>query len=390
MADWQIYNHHELFSTPIAGGQPVKLNDDLPADGKVIDFSLSPDGSRAVYLVKQNAVSFFELYAIPVAGGDTYKLNDPLVADGNVYDFEISPDSSRVVYVADQDTHYVDELYSVSLLNPLADAIKLNPVMVANGDVSYYNIKISPDSSRVAYLADQDTDGMNELYAVPIEGGTAVKLNEPLANSIDLTTCRYLDCFKFSPDSNYVVYQVQQDTVSIRELYSALITETGSVVAKLNDPINTVGRNVISFEISPDGSRVVYNANVTEGVNEELFSVPIQGGTVSKLNSALVPGGSVATYAISHDSQYVVYVANQQTFAVWELYKVPLQDGAITKLNPPIVAGGTVYLNFYIAPDNNHVVYRAEQETDNVGELFVSFEEVPEAEYTIFLPVVVK
>jgi hypothetical protein len=186
------------------------------------------------------------------------------------------------------------------------------------------------------------------------------------------------------------VYQVQQDTVSIRELYSALITETGSVVAKLNEPIDTVGRNVISFEISPDGSRVVYNANVTEGVNEELFSVPIQGGTVSKLNSALVPGGSVATYAISHDSQYVVYVANQQTFAVWELYKVPLHDGAITKLNPPIVAGGTVYLNFYIAPDNNHVVYRAEQETDNVGELFVSFEEVPEAEYTIFLPVVIK
>lgn len=86
--------------------------------------------------------------------------------------------------------------------------------------------------------------------------------------------------------------------------------------------------------MSPDGSRVVYNANVNVGVNDELFSVPIEGGTVAKLNGALVAGGSVMTYGISPDSQRVIYTANQQTFAVPELYSVPLADGLVTKLNP--------------------------------------------------------
>lgn len=48
-----------------------------------------------------------------------------------------------------------------------------------------------------------------------------------------------------------------------------------------------------------------------------------------------------------------------------------------------------MYLDFEIAPNSNHVIYRAEQEIDNIGELFVSFYELPEAEpYTIFLPYV--
>ena len=90
------------------------------------------------------------------------KLNSPLVTGGNVRDFSISPNSSRVVYSADQDTDGVGELYSVPIGG--GTVTELNSPLVAGGSV--YRFSISPDSSRVVYSADQDTDGMFELYGV--------------------------------------------------------------------------------------------------------------------------------------------------------------------------------------------------------------------------------
>jgi len=42
--------------------------------------------------------------------------------------------------------------------------------MVLYGDV-WQDFKISADSNRVVYRADQNTDGVYELYSVPIGGG---------------------------------------------------------------------------------------------------------------------------------------------------------------------------------------------------------------------------
>ena len=96
----------------------------------------------------------------PAAAG--IKLNGALVAVGNVSNFQISPDSSRVVYRADQQTDNVFELYSVPLGGPAAAGIKLNGALVAGGNV--FDFQISPDSSRVVYQADQQTDEVFELF----------------------------------------------------------------------------------------------------------------------------------------------------------------------------------------------------------------------------------
>ena len=46
----------------------------------------------------------------------------------------------------------------------------VNGPLVAGGDV--LDLRWSPDSTRLAYLADQDTDGVNELYVVDVSGPT--------------------------------------------------------------------------------------------------------------------------------------------------------------------------------------------------------------------------
>ena len=95
------------------------------------------------------------------------------MANGDVSTFfSISPDSSRVVYPADQATNDLIELFSVPLAGPAAEIVRLNPTLVANGDV-LANPVISPDSSRVAYIADQLSDERYFPYSVPIDGSSA-------------------------------------------------------------------------------------------------------------------------------------------------------------------------------------------------------------------------
>jgi uncharacterized repeat protein (TIGR01451 family) len=122
-----------------------------------------------------------ELYSVPLTGGTPVKLNGQLVSRGDVQDLQISPDSSRVVYRADQDTDGVVELYSVALIG--GSAVKLNGVLVSGGDVGGF--QLSPDGSRVVYLADQETDEVFELYEsyhapVDVEIAKSVSPSGPL------------------------------------------------------------------------------------------------------------------------------------------------------------------------------------------------------------------
>ena len=105
------------------------------------------------------------------------KLNSPLVTSGNLLDSQISSDSQWVVYRADQDIDGVSEIYSIPIAG--GEPTKLNPALVSGGNV-LLSFKISPDSKRVVYAADQDTDNVVELYSVPITGGEAIKLNSDL------------------------------------------------------------------------------------------------------------------------------------------------------------------------------------------------------------------
>jgi hypothetical protein len=56
----------------------------------------------------------FELYSVPIAGGTPVKLNGPLPAGGEVSVFVFSPDSATVVYGADQEVDNRSERYRVS------------------------------------------------------------------------------------------------------------------------------------------------------------------------------------------------------------------------------------------------------------------------------------
>jgi Tol biopolymer transport system component len=372
-ADQDTDEVYELYSVPMTGGTPVKLNGQLVSGGDVAgnydsaeiphiiqNFQISPDGSRVVYIADQDTDGIGGLYSVPITGGTPVKLNPPMVGNW-IFGFEISPDSSRVVYSARQDSFTRYDLYSVPLTG--GTAVKLNTPLAPGGDVRVF--RVIGATGRVVYSADQDTAGVLELYSVPLTGGTPVKLNGPMVAGGGIYG------FRASKDGSRVVYRADQEIDEVYELYSVPMTGSASPI-KLNHPMPSGGL-VSDFWISMDGTRVVYLTNEFTSLPSELYSVPLMGGTPVKLNGPLVNGGNVFDNVnmITYDSSRVIYLADQDTDGVIELYSAPLVGGAPPiKLNGPLTSGAYVERIFLISPDSSRVIYVAQQDTEWVMELY--------------------
>jgi Tol biopolymer transport system component len=384
LADQDTDEVPELYSVLLGGGPPVRLNPILPPGRAVASFQISPDSRRVVYRADQDSVNVVELYSVPIGGlAASIKLNGTLGINDDVIDFQISPDSSRVVFLADHDTIFfnVVELYSVPIEGPVTAVKKLNKTLVANGNVAGF--RISPDSNWVVYGADQDKDGATELYSVPIGGpdSDGLKLNKGLVLNGSVKEGL------ISPDSSRVVFLADQDTVGVQELYSVPIRGLPSAGLKLNEAL-VPGRNVDVFKISPNGGRVVYIADQETNSVHELYSVPIGGPADAgiKLNKALTPNGDVSDFQISPDSSRVVYLADQDNVGFLELYSVPLAgpNASGVKLNGTLVALGKVFFGFQISPDSGRVLYIADQDIAGVLELYMT------SNFFLYLPLLLR
>ena len=434
----------ELFVTQIAGGGSRKLNAPLVENGDVRSFEISPDGSHVVYLADQDVFLEVDLYSVPFAGGEAARLNGPHLDAGFVWSFVISPDSNSVVYSGVQDTPGLFELYSNSVAGGVAT--KLN-VPLAGESVDVIDYRVSDDSSHVVYLDEQfalrsvglsganplslrpaeaappgllpdprlefyeistdsqrvvyfeDIFGTAEVHSVPLGGGDAVKVNRTLsAVGNDVTDVQ------LAADGRYAVYLADHESEFEQQLYSVstvngriselsqgrsaqqfqLSHDSTTIVFRDDGELFSVAPDGSQFtplsdrleqglvqhlEISPDSSRVVFVAEL--GGVREIYSVAIGGGEPVKLNPALVGGGDVETdFSISADSSRVVYRADQDINNVVELYSVLLDGGATTKLNTPLGTSRAIRPGFVVSPDSSRVVYSADQEADNVWELF--------------------
>jgi Tol biopolymer transport system component len=358
-----------LYSVPIAGSAPaLEISGALVAGGNVLwPASISPDGERVVYAAMQEAVGRVDLYSVPIDGSlAPVNLNGTLVPGGGsaAPAFRIGTDGVRVLYVTDQLTHGVHELFAVPLDGSSA-AIRLNDPLSAMGRAGEVeDVRVSPDGLYAVYLADQEVVDRVEAYCVRLEPlSTPVRLNGSLVFGGDVLS------LSISPDSQWLVYRADQDVDERAEIYAVPIDGSASAV-KLNHalPLGGVG----AFTISPLGDRVVYSAGLLTMERIELHSVPIDGSAApTKLNHPLAPDADVQGFLT--DGARVVYRAGPASLGGTvpvELYSVPIDGSASSvKLNPTPVAEGDV-LPFFKISSLGRVVYRADQDADEVNELY--------------------
>lgn len=389
---WVVYaaiqetpNAKELFSIPIEGGTAVRLNGPLPADTWIGDqWEITPDGSRVVYTAPQETLGLYELFSVPIEGpaAAATKLNKTLPPGARIGSpglnserFSISPDSRRVIYQADQDEVDTFELYSVPVEGPASAGVKLNPPLVTGGDVTRpqvggFSAQISPDSRRVIYFADQETNETFEIFSVPIEGppSAAVKLNGPLPPGGDLEFG-----FGFSPDGSRLVYLGEQLQAGVRELFSVPIAGPSSGRVKLSGEL-TAGGDAGLFRVSPDGSRVVYRADQDSDEVLELYSVGIAGpfGSAVKISKPLAAGQDVLMFRFTPDGQRVIYSAGVLGDDIKLLFSTPVAgpaSSAVELMDPSV--GLPASFTYDISPDGRWVVYRA-RENENSNEMVFS------------------
>jgi Tol biopolymer transport system component len=363
----------ELYSAPLDGSQPsVRLNTPLVPGHDVQEFVAAPDGGRVAFLANTGATIGFELFSAPADGSATpVPLNRPLPAGSSVLGgFRFAPDSSRVVYTADQDVTGVLELYSVAS-DGAAPSAKLNPPLVANGRILRFDFAASEG---VAFVADALTAGVTELFIAPIRGGGVLRLSGALVPGGDVGTSSASDeAFVLSADGRRVAYVADQDTDEVFELFGAS-TSGLFPTRKLNLglPAGPVRGDVLEHQLSADGAWSVYRADQLQDDVFELFRVNAHGtGKRERLNAELVFGGDVLSYQLSPDGQRVVYRADQSVDETFELFVRPL-DGATppVRLNASLPAGGDVLNDYLFTPDGTRVLYVADQDQDEVAELF--------------------
>ncbi len=87
----------------------------MVTNGDVSGYLISPDSGRVVYMADQQVDNQFELYSTPITGGGAEKVSGTIVPGGNVQAMLITPDSATVVFMADRQVDNVVELYSVPI-----------------------------------------------------------------------------------------------------------------------------------------------------------------------------------------------------------------------------------------------------------------------------------
>lgn len=364
---YQVKSSGDLYSVPIEGGPAVRLNGFLSSNKKVgVYYLITPDSRHVIYDAPQDIATTRELYIVPIEGpaSAARKLNAPLIGLGSVDSFWISPNGERVVYQAGMSDHR-HVLYSVPTDGPATAAIVLSDVLQGS-TTTIQRFSISPDSSRVVFRARLIGANDSAIFSAPLEGPaeSAVRLTTPFAG--------YQEYYRIGPNSDWVIYLAEQQVVDRLELFSVPIVGPATAAVKLNKPLVPDGK-VDYVDISPDGETVVYTADTETQWFFHLYSVPIEGP--ASVGVALSPPGSTGHHAwnpeVAAGGNQVVYQAKVAKTGPAELYSVPINGPSTEaqKLSGELVFGGEVQ-SFEIAPSGDYVVYWADQDIDEVMELY--------------------
>ena len=330
------------FVVSSADGGARKLNAPLPRapGGDVVQELYTPDGARLVFLADAERDELFELYSVPASGGTPVKLNDQLDPKEDVQSLLwITPDSARVLFVETTDRFAVGRLLSVPV-DGSAPAVEL-----ASGTFSSFKVRVSHDG-RFVLLWDNGSLSARAIDA----SAPAFPLTSTLPNG------RSVSSFEVSPTANRVVYVANANDFQVRDLFAVDIAP-GALPVQLDPPLPSGGSLTSSvnsnwFQVSADGTRVVYLADQQTDDVFELFGVPMSGGTAVLLSGSVVSGFlNVVDFRIDPTSNRVVFdVTNWSSTA---LYSAPLDgSGAPIELHDSVV-------DWKIDPTGARVVFQA-------------------------------
>jgi hypothetical protein len=283
---------------------------------------------RADQEVSKDIVELFT--TDPVTPVNVIKVSaDPLVNGGNVGKFAWAPDSSRIAYIADQETDDIIELFTV--LPDGSSNKKVSEDLDINEEV--LDFAWAFDSSRVAYRADSVINSVYELFTAnpdPIAAPDFTRV------SLSLGAGQSVEDFVWSPNSFQVAYRADQTTPDIVELFT--VEPDGSNNRKVSDSLG-LDQSIEEFEWAPDSLRIAYRADQDSNDVFELYTTnPLAVSDFVKVSGVLVAGGNVEEFEWDPtlNSSFLTYRADQDIIDVFELYNTESDNNTnVIKISGP-------------------------------------------------------
>ncbi len=342
-----------FFFLEAKGTTPVKLNTPLTSGQEVVPelYDISHDGNTVVYVVRGDGND--KIYKVEIDGGSPVLLHTVSESQIEITRIEIAPDDNNIAVQMENDGG-LNGLYRL----PMNEAGDSESVSSSNG--LNVDFQWSPNGRYLVYRKspnDAYWDYDLRSVAVPESYGTAmpdsVQLNETEGSLHDD------DQFKITPNNQYVIYVADEDSSDDDDLYRVPLAG-GSGPVKLSDTSHDAWTGSDSsgwkgFLLSEDGLKAVYRV----WLNSEhvLYSVAISGSSPVLLDS----DHRIEYIKLSNDAQYVCYGKDfgwNSSRYVLNIYSVPMSGGAPEKLNTEVFSINTGYHpDFEILPDSSRVVY---------------------------------
>lgn len=156
-----------------------------------------------------------------------------------------------------------------------------------------------------------------DLYTVPFNGGTAVRLTA-FRNGYEAFA-------RFSPDGNKIAFTGQYDGNS--EVY--VMNKNGGEPKRISftatnsrdDMGDRMGPNNIVMSWTPDGKGIVFRNRIDDGFSGQLWIAPTDGSMASQIP---LPEGGWCSY--SPDGKRLAYNRVMREFRTWKYYKGGMAD----------------------------------------------------------------
>ncbi|MEZ4270688.1 MAG: LamG-like jellyroll fold domain-containing protein [Myxococcota bacterium] len=317
-------------------------------------FILSPDKTRIVYASTERSPTDTDLYVADLAGTQTSQVNPTIVGNGSAFltEAQFTFDNQDIVYSANSNYMGVTDMF-VAL--GASGSIR-NISQLSSGDA--HRSILSSDGKYLVYGVREYQVGLHSLYSSPLDGSApAVRMHE------HLITGEVAGSFRMTEDSQYVVYVLRRAPEHKSNLF--LVGIDGIPVGDSASATPSVG-SVTTFETT--GHQVVYLAPQFDADILELMVVNLDTFERYRLHAALSAGQGVESFLLTPDGSHVIFLADLVA-GTTELYSVPLSGPPINRVNDGISAGGDV-AHFELSPNGSSVAYLADVDNSGSLELF--------------------
>lgn len=372
------FNNQSLYSVKLDGTDRIKLNPALSSADLRLDYGieLTADGKNVVYRARHSTDNQRQLYTVPITGGTPRLLSLNLPVDAQLYSFHLNPRGTALHYIVTSQNAQNMSVYSVYYVNIDGTNHQLLFEDVNSVDAGYY----IDDGSALVLEVRATSEANRILYRVNPLSGAKIALDQYGSSTsmyqfsrINQTHTIYTSTFSetghpaglyavahtsvtptllFASDainSFYVGDMIAAFTANSR-LHSVRLSD--GQVTNLSSQHTDVQGQVRSFQVTPDGQRIIYTYAATYTGLTGLWSISHAGGTAIRLDQPQEDYPVDYHFFISPDSNRVVFVTNN-------LLSVPV-DGSAQAVQINNNTYGRVNLaSIAITPDSSKVVYRA-------------------------------